>query len=108
MRKGEIRIVDIPELSGHEQIGTRPAIILSDTQSMVAIVIPCTSNLQALRFPYTLLIKPSKENGLNVSSVALVIQIRAIDKKRLNKKIGFIGKSELQEINKMLKQLLIL
>ncbi len=85
MKKGEIWIVDIPQLGGHEQEGLRPAIVLADTPTSVAIVIPCTSNSHALRFPYTLLIEPSAMNGLSTPSVALILHIRAIDKKTLKK-----------------------
>ena len=37
MEKGEIRIVKLPTSDGHEQYGTRPAIILSDTDDDIAI-----------------------------------------------------------------------
>jgi mRNA interferase MazF len=106
MKKGEIWVVDIPELGGHEQIGTRPAVIVADTKSSVVVIIPCTSNPQALRFPHTLLIMPNNENGLKTPSIALVLQIRAIDKRRLKKKIGFIGKPALSEIDKIARRLL--
>lgn len=106
MKKGEIWIVELPPLGGHEQVGTRPAIVLSDTKSSVVVVIPCTSNIQALRFPFTILISPSKANSLEVDSVALVLHIRAIDRRRLKRKIGTVGKAVLADINKTLKQLL--
>lgn len=106
MRKGEIWIVDIPGLGGHEQQGTRPAIIIADIVPLLAIVIPCTSNLHALRFPSTASIDPSSKNGFSVSSVALVLQIRAIDKKRLKKRIGILEKRVMQDIDMMLKKML--
>ena len=105
MHKGEVWIVEIPGLNGHEQEGIRPAIVLADNSGLAA-VIPCTSNLQALRFPFTIAIDPSKRNGLAVSSVALVLQIRAIDKKRLKKQIGLLEKETLKNINSMLKKML--
>ena len=49
---------------------------------VVNIVIPLTSNIQALRFPHTIEIKPSKKNNLDSISVGLIFQIRALDKKR--------------------------
>lgn len=88
MRKGEIWLVDIPETDGREQSGKRPVAVVADTDSNISIVVPFTSNLQALRFPHTLEIEPSKENGLAARSIALVFQIRAIDKKRLRVRIG--------------------
>lgn len=106
MKKGELWSVELPSTNGHEQAGTRPAAVLADTEVGVAIVVPFTSNLQALRFPYTVEVKPSKENGLNSVSVALVFQIRAIDKKRLKGKIGCLEESSLVTIDKFLKNIL--
>ncbi len=106
MKKGDIFIVELLLASGHEQVGTRPAIILADTRSPVVVVIPLTSNLQALRFPFTFLVTPSKTNGLDASSVALVLHIRAIDRKRLKNKIGFLEKTAVKEIDKVLRRLL--
>ena len=108
MKKGEIWIVEIPGIDGHEQRGLRPAVFIADTKTGVVIVIPCTSNLQALRFPFTLRIEPSRENGLDALSVALVLQLRAIDKKRLKKRLGNIEKSIVKKIDAMVCDLLAL
>ena len=86
----------------------RPAIILSETEANIAIVIPLTSNIQALRFPHTIEIKPSNKNGLNVLSVALTFHIRAIDKKRLKKKIGEAEDKTLNEVDTSLRKVLAL
>ena len=106
MRKGEIWLVEIPTTNGHEQTGKRPVAILADTEPNIAIIIPFTSNLQALRFPHVIEVNPSKENGLAAKSIALVFQIRAIDKKRLINKIGLLEISIINKIDKMLKNLL--
>jgi len=106
MKKGEIWIVEFPALNGHEQAGTRPVIIMADTEANISIIIPFTSNIQALRFPHTIEIEPSKENGLSSKSVALVFQIRAIDKKRMKKKIGITDAATIKRIDKMLKTIL--
>jgi len=96
----------LPSTNGHEQTGNRPVIILADTESNISIVVPFTSNLQALRFPCTLEVKPSNDNGLKEISVALIFHIRAIDKKRLKKKLGDLDNSDLKEIDTVLKKLL--
>jgi mRNA interferase MazF len=108
MKKGDLWIVDIPQLQGHEQQGVRPAFIVADAGTPIAIVIPCTSNLHALRFPHTLLIDPTGENGLSVPTVALVLQIRALDKRRLMRKIGTLEKKLAEELDLMMKKLLAL
>ncbi len=72
MNKGEIWLVDLPPANGHEQSGTRPVILITETKANIAIIIPFTSNLQALRFPHTIEVKPSGKNGLSDISVALL------------------------------------
>ena len=106
MKKGEMWLVEFPSTNGHEQSGTRPVIIISETEANIVLVIPLTSNLQALRFPHTLEIKPSKLNGLSTVSVGLAFQLRAIDKKRLKAKIGEVEETVLKRIDVLLKKLL--
>lgn len=106
MKKGEIWVVDIPSTGGHEQYGMRPVVVVADTQSAVTIGIPCTTNMRALRFPHTVSIAASRTNGLEQDSIALVLQIRAIDKKRLKKKIGMLEKPLLQKVERELRKLL--
>ena len=105
MKKGEIWLVELPSTNGHEQIGTRPVIVLAETAN-IAVIIPFTSNIQALRFPHTIEIKPSKKNGLSSISIAMIFQIRAIDKKRLKKQLGTSEDSILKEIDMILKKML--
>ncbi|MBI2550040.1 type II toxin-antitoxin system PemK/MazF family toxin [Candidatus Woesearchaeota archaeon] len=106
MKKGEVWLVELPTTNGHEQTGTRPVIVLADTEANVAIAVPLTSNLQALRFLSTIEIKPSKKNGLSAVSVALTFQLRAIDKKRIRRKIGEIEDHFLQALDAALTKLL--
>lgn len=54
-------------------------------------VVPLTSKQKASDFPFTFVIEPDQLNNLDSISVALVFQLRAIDKKRLKNKIGGIG-----------------
>lgn len=107
MNKGEIWIIDFPSKSGREQSGTRPSIVIGDTGINLALVIPLTSNLQALtRLPYTLKINKSEENNLDKNSIALVLQLQTLDKKRFISKIGVLENSYIREIDKEIKKLL--
>lgn len=108
MKKGEIWLLDLPTTNGHEQTGSRPAIILAATEANIAMVVPFTSNLQALRFANTIKVNPSNRNGLSSVSVALIFQLRAIDKKRLKTKIGELEAQPLEELDAMLRRLLSL
>jgi mRNA interferase MazF len=106
MRKGEVWMVELPSLSGREQVGRRPAVILADINVPVVVIVPCTSNMRALRFPYTITVRPSKSNGLEKTSVMLVFHMRAIDRRRLVSKIGFVGKSTVDQLDKIIKGML--
>ena len=106
MKKGEIWIVDLPVTHGHEQQGTRPVVIVAELEANIAMVIPCTTAARALRFPHVIELKPTTENGLSEYSVALVFQLRALDKSRLLKKIGLIDEHFLSRIDVMLREML--
>ena len=89
MKKGEIWTIDLPNSSGTEQMGNRPTVIIAEVDANIAIIIPFTSNLQALRYSNTLLVEPSEKNGLKLESILLLFQIRAIDKNRILKKLVY-------------------
>ena len=108
MKKGDICIVDLSLGSGHEQYGERPAILISDTKTNIAVVIPLTTNLSSLKFPHTLVISPDKLNNLKRESVSLIFHIRAIDKTRISSVIGRISKKSQEKIDNILREMLIL
>ena len=106
MRKGELWNVEIPAANGHEQSGSRPAIVLSEGEAGIAVIVPLTSKLQSLKYRYTVEVIASKQNGLKVTSVALVFQLRAIDGKRLKEKIGVLESKTMKEIEEQIRLLL--
>ncbi|MBU1091874.1 type II toxin-antitoxin system PemK/MazF family toxin [Patescibacteria group bacterium] len=106
MKKGDICIVKLDVGAGREQFGERPAILISDTKTKVAVVIPLTANIEALRFSHVLIILPDKKNNLKQESVALVFHIRAVDKSRIVKIIGKIDLKSQKRIDKTLKEML--
>lgn len=68
MKVGEVFWVDLPARGGHAQMGRRPAIVLQTSEASsvlpTVLLIPMTTQLDALRFPGTLLVEPDLENGL--------------------------------------------
>ena len=113
MQRGDIVLVDLPQVagaSGHEQTGNRPALVVhSDATSAnlsVIMIVPLTSNLAAKQFAHTVEIQPSIQNGLSVPSVLLVFQLRAIDKHRILKKMGFIEIPFLERVTTEMKNML--
>ena len=113
MTRGDIVLVNLPQtadVASHEQAGTRPALVVHDDATSgtlsVIMIVPFTSNLKAQRFPHTILVQPSKQNGLTAPSVLLVFQLRAIDKQRVSKKIGSLEDELMGKVNQGIKDLL--
>jgi mRNA interferase MazF len=74
----------------------------------VAIIIPFTAQLEALRFPHTIRVEPSNENGLSQISVLMVFQLRAIDKQRLIYKVGRLEEDILKKVDAEIRLMLAL
>lgn len=106
MKPGDVWVVDIPELSTHEQSGTRPAVIVAKVAKTIVTIIPFTSNKTALRFPYTCEVEPTKNNGLSTKSIALVFHMRALDVSFLKKKIGELDNKTMNNIRRQARNLI--
>ena len=102
MTVGDLHWVQLPTANGHEQGGRRPAVILQDDHYAgglpVVLVVPLTTARATMRFAGTVLIQPTAENGLPQVSVALVFQLRAFDRRRVQERIGSIGETVLREV----------
>jgi mRNA-degrading endonuclease toxin of MazEF toxin-antitoxin module len=84
--------VEFPARGGHAQAGHRPGIIVQAEENLPTILlIPLTSQLDALRFPGTELVEPDVGNGLRKPSVALVFQLTAVDRRYLGSRIGKVS-----------------
>ncbi len=92
---------------GHEQAGHRPAVIVADIKNTpIIIAIPLTKQLDTERFAYTYAISPTPENGLLEESVALIFQIRSLDRTRLVSKKGELNEYEICQLNLIIKDML--
>lgn len=63
------------------------------------MVVPVTSSLGALRFSFTVKIEPSQQNGLTLPLIAMIFQMRAIDQKRIIRKIGQLESKCLAQVD---------
>jgi mRNA interferase MazF len=110
MEIGDVYTVEIPASNGHEQAGARPAIIAQaphfGDRLPTVLIVPLTSRLTAQSFPGTFLIQPDSDNNLNTTSVALVFQLRAIDKRRVRRRLGRLSASDLSQVHDQIKALL--
>jgi len=104
--RGDIWLTDLDQTSGHEINKTRPCVIIqNDTgnkQSSLTIIAPITSrNIENL-YPIEVFLS-ERTMGLEKDSKILLDQIRAVDKKRLIKKLGKVSNEVIPKINEALK-----
>ncbi len=100
IKRGDIFWVDLAPTQGSEQAGRRPVLVIqNDTGNEFAptvIVAPLTTKNFLKEYPTNVSL-PKVASGLKENSTVLLSQIRTLDKKRLEKKIGhlpadFLGK----------------
>ncbi len=99
MTVGEVRWIDLPERGGRAQAGRRPAIVVQGISSLpTTLIVPLTSQLDALRFAGTVLVEADSTNGLRRASVALVFQLTAVDSHYIAGRLGMVSSEVLEEI----------
>jgi mRNA-degrading endonuclease toxin of MazEF toxin-antitoxin module len=113
MNRGDIVRVQLPPPagpSGREQFGTRPAIVVQDEANFAnlstVLIVPLTSRLSAARFPGSFIVSPTETNGLDVESVVLTHQLRAIDRRRIQRVIGRLAHDQMTALESEVRRLL--
>lgn len=107
-KRGEIYLVNFDPAIGAEIKKTRPALILqndiANRYSSVIIVAAITSfsDKDGKTYPTEVFIGDS-EGGLDNNSIALLNQIRTIDKRRLVKKLGVLKDKTIDQIGKAIQ-----
>ena len=100
-KRGDVYLVSFDPTRGAEIRKTRPALILqndiANENSDITIVAAITSQFDGRLYPTEVLIKAT-EGGLASNSVALLNQIRSIDKRRLIKRLGFLKPETMERI----------
>ena len=91
-KRGEIWLVSLEPVAGHEIGKTRPAVIISNNKnneySSTVTLIPITSSIKKI-YPFEVFI-PKNETGLSMDSRIKCNQIRTVDRVRLLKCMGRI------------------
>ena len=108
VKRGSLVIVELPPTQTHEQAGRRPCVVVSSETSVanarydMLVVVPLTStNLAGKLYP---LIRKG-DASLKNDSVALVDQIRSIDKKRVDKVGAQFSQAAIDNIDNAIKYL---
>jgi mRNA interferase MazF len=107
MLRGELYQANLDPISGSEQGGTRPVLIVSrnalNANAPIVIVIPLTSRENKKRLYPTHVELSAGEGGLTKDSVALCEQVRAISKNRLTKRVGQISAEKMALVDASLR-----
>ena len=104
-RRGEVWLVSFDPTIGAEIKKTRPALVLqndiANRYSPVTIVAAITSQFEERIYPTEVLIKAS-EAGLTADMVALLNQIRSIDRRRLVRRLGAVRPATMTNVERAL------
>ena len=105
IKRGELYFADLSPVIGSEQGGVRPILIVQNDvgnkYSPTIIACAVTSQLTKAKLP-THVELPVGTGGLLKQSVALLEQLRTLDKRRLKEKIGTLDKIKMDEVDKSL------
>lgn len=105
IKRGEIYYADLSPVVGSEQGGVRPVLIIQNDvgnkYSPTVIVSAITSQLSKAKLP-THIELPAEKYNLPKNSVALLEQIRTLDKRRLQEKVTTLSPDKMREVNKAL------
>jgi mRNA interferase MazF len=106
-KRGEIYLTTLDPTVGHEIRKTRPAVVIQNDvineHGFTTMVAPITSTVRVPLSPVHVLIEASETTGLSVSSVAVLAQIRTVDRRRLVKRLGAVDLETLKRIDEAIK-----
>src|SRR5919198_4862895 len=92
MKRGEVYDARLDPTEGSEQAGIRPVVIVSreaiNAASPVILVVPCTTYRAGRRLHPSQVLLHAPDGGLDVDSVALGEQVRALATSRLGRRRG--------------------
>lgn len=108
MKRGEIWRATLNPVTGREQAGLRPVLIISGNllNANTEIVIACPLTTKIKRYHGNLILEPDLKNGLTEVSEVLTWQIRSISKSRLKERIGNISESEVAKVHQTLNEIM--
>lgn len=105
VKKYDIVVVNLNPTKGSEQKGIRPCLVVQNNGanqfSRTTVVCPISSTIK--RYPHTLIVSESVENGLKNESRIDLLQIRTVDQSRMVKKIGVLDKKYRHEFKERFK-----
>ncbi|MPM11452.1 Endoribonuclease MazF [bioreactor metagenome] len=102
IQRGEIYYADLSPTVGCEQGGVRPVLIVQNNtgnkHSPTVIAAAITSQIGKYKLP-THIKLPANDTGLPKDSVALLEQVRTLDKRRLKGKVGILDANTMGQVD---------
>ena len=102
-RRGEIYLAALDPTIGREIKKTRPALVVQNDVanefSGTTLVAPITSRVRIPLSPVHVLLSAGVKTGLSSASVALLNQIRTVDRLRLVKRLGAVDSATMHLID---------
>ncbi len=109
-RRGDVVLASLDPTVGVEIRKTRPVVVVSNDHinelSQLAVVVPLTKNTSYLSPSHVVV--PKGTAGLSVASKALTEQIKAVDKRRLVRRVGSLPAHLVAQIDRALRTTLAL
>jgi len=104
MNSGDILLADLNPSAGNEQGGRRPVVVVSERRYSAIpglfLGVPLTSTERGL--PHHVQVLPNSATGLSRVSYAMTEQIRALAHRRIDRQLGSIDATTLDEISRYL------
>ena len=106
--RGQVWLVDLDPVRGHEQAGTRPALVVSvdpfnQTALGLVVIVPLTSKTKGL--PLHVRLDPP-EGGLQLTSYAKCEDVRSVSRERLSKPLGRASPAVMRQVEDRLRLVL--
>ena len=105
VKKGDLFFADLSPVVGSEQGGVRPVLVVQNDvgnkYSPTIIVAAVTSQTGKAKLPTHVQLEAT-QGGLSKNSVVLLEQLRTIDKRRLNERIGTLSENQIPDVEKAL------
>lgn len=106
VRRGEVYFADLNPIVGSEQGGERPVLVVQNNignrYSPTVIVAPMTAQTGKANLPTHVEVK-MPNRGARSHCIALMEQLRTIDKSRLRRRLGKASPDEMQAVKKALE-----
>jgi mRNA interferase MazF len=107
-QRGEVWLVQLDPVRGHEQAGTRPVVVISTADfnalpPRLAVVVPITSKQRGV--PLHVAIVPP-EGGLNLLSWVKCEDLRSLSQDRFLKRFGMVSPVTIEALELRLRRVL--